>query len=264
MQDVAGSSRALLRELAREYLRFSRLNTRAWQRVVSGSVSMSLWLIAAIIAMSWYGVARARIDRYMFWTFLTYFLYSEPVWAAAEARPSLRGGLAEQILAARGGLASVLLPWLFVDSSIWSTVDSAMLLAIFSLIFGGTPKLEQPLLFAAAIPPLMAFSLAVGVAALYLMNMTENTWVVGLAFQLVVPLMGGIIPPTALPKEIARILLLSPLQYVIAPTIYAGTGSWPLDPAIVLTIDYILSISSIILIFKIDKVIRYYLYLFSR
>ncbi|MGC9169219.1 MAG: hypothetical protein ACP5HD_00550 [Thermoproteus sp.] len=264
MRDAAGSPRALLRELAREYLRFSRLNARAWQRVVSVSVSMSLWLIAAIIAMSWYGVARARINRYMFWTFLTYFLYSEPVWAAAEARSSLRGGVAEQILAARGGLASVLLPWLLVDSSIWSSVDSAMLLAIFALIFGGTPRLEQPLLFAAALPPLMAFSLAVGVAAVYLMNMTENTWVVGLALQLVVPLMGGIIPPTALPKEIAHALLLSPLQYVIAPPIYAGTGMWPLDPVIVLTTDYILSIISIILIFKIDKIAKYYLYLLSR
>jgi ABC-2 type transport system permease protein len=260
MRGAAALYRALRHELAREWLRFTSLNSRSWLRAISGSISMALWLLAAIVAMSWYGIARIRVDRYIYWVFFTYTLYSEPIWAAAEARSSLKGGVAEQILAARGDLAGVMLAWLFVDSSIWSALDSAILLLVFAAIFGRLPELEQPLLLVAAVPPLLAFSILMGLAALYVMSRMENTWIAGLAFQLVVPALGGILPPTVLPRGIAQALLLSPLQYVIAPVIYAGTGVWPLDPSIILVIDYIITISSIAIVNKYKN----YLYLFSR
>lgn len=263
MRNVAEFFKALARELEREYLRFSRQNSRAWQRVVSGSISMSLWLLAAIIAMSWYGLARVRVDRYIYWIFLTYFLYSEAVWAAADARADLKNGIAEQILAARANITAVLLQRLFVDSLIWSFVDSIILTAIFAAIFGGIPRPAQPLLFAAALPPLLLFSLTAGAAAIHVMYAVETTWVVGLMLQLVVPLLGGIIPPTALPRGLSEALLYSPFQYIIAPAIYAGTGSWPLAPSLVLLPDYIISITLFIIVLKIDKYINH-LYLLSK
>ncbi|MEL9991716.1 MAG: hypothetical protein QXP98_05970 [Thermoproteus sp.] len=258
------SLKAALRELHREYIRFSRLNIRAWQRAISGSISMSLWLISAVIAMSWYGIARASAVRDMFWPFLTYFLYSEPVWAAAEARTHLKGGVAEQILAARTKMGPVLLAWLSVDSAIWSVVDAFVLFAIFTAVLRGPPSLASPMLFMLSLPPLLVFSLAMGILAVYLMSLVESTWVVGLALQLFVPLLGGIMPPTALPPEFAHMLLYSPLQYVIAPPIYAGTGVWPLQPTFILIVDYILSFVFLSVIILLDKYMFNYLYLFSR
>ncbi|MFB6491073.1 MAG: hypothetical protein TU35_007535 [Thermoproteus sp. AZ2] len=227
----------LLKEVEREWLRFSRASARLWQRALSGSLSYVLWLMAAILAIAWYGALREGLGRDMFWSFLAFVLYSEPLWAAADARSHLRLGITEQILAARGGLAPTLFPWLFVDSAMWSMMDSSVLFAVFTAIFG-PPAAAQPLLLAAALALLYLFSLSMGVIGVYLFLSLENPWIAALLLQLVIPLSGGVVPPYALPESVARFLAYSPFQYVVAPLIYAGVGKWLLPPPFELAVGY--------------------------
>lgn len=212
-----------------------------------------LWLVAAILAVAWYGALKEGLGRDMFWSFLTFVLYSEPLWAAADARSHLRLGIAEQILAARGGLGRTLFAWLFVDSAIWSLLDSSVLFAVFTAIFG-PPMPAQSLLLAVALVPLYVFSLSMGVIGVYLFLSLENPWIAALILQLAIPLSGGVVPPYALPRGVARLLAYSPFQYVIAPLVYAGVGKWLLPPPLELAIGYAEAIGFAALALLADKI----------
>lgn len=230
-----------------EWMRFSGVNARLWQRALSSSISMTFWLAAAILAISWYGLVKVKLSE-MFWPFLAFLLYSEPLWAAADARSHLRAGVAEQILAARSGLASTLFVWLLADSAIWSAVDAAVLYTIFAAVFGETPSAAWPTLLPAALALLYAPSLSTAVMSVRLFLATQNPALTAIVLQLAVPLAGGVIPPAALPKTAAELLL-----YIIGPTVYADSGGWHLPPQMELGIGAVVAFALLALSLALDR-----------
>ena len=235
----------VINDLTREAWRVAAFYGRSWQRVVAGSASTAMWLLATVLAISWYGAVE-RYAVYIFWGFVSFTVFSDFAWAASEVRALAVAGVLEYVRAAKGNPFWAICGHVLATGLLWSVIDVSLLYAVYTALFGAPPPPAEPLLFVGSLATLTLFSLGVSVAASYTFVGSRTPWLGANIIMWVVPLTGGMIPPTLMPRDIAMAFAYSPPHYAIAPPIYAATGRWLVEPGLAMPIGIAVSLIAIV------------------
>ena len=230
--------------MAREAWRVAAFYGRSWQRVVAGSASTAMWLLATVLAISWYGAAE-RYAVYIFWGFVSFTVFSDFTWAASEVRAMAAAGVLEYVRAAKGNPFGAICGHVLAAGLLWALIDVALLYAVYTALFGAPPPPVEPALFVGSLAILILFSLGMSVAASYTFVGSRTPWLGANIVMWAVPLAGGMIPPTLMPRSIAMAFAYSPPHYAIALPIYAATGRWLVEPLLAIPLGTAVSLTAI-------------------
>ncbi|AAL64646.1 ABC-2 type transport system, membrane protein [Pyrobaculum aerophilum str. IM2] len=189
----------------------------------------ALWVIVLLLAIAWYGGEAAVAARFIFWGFVVLAIFSQLTWGAAGFNNYIKSGVADYLIASPADFHKYLITTSLVSAALALPAVAAQI-ALYYILFGDLPPLAQPLYFIIALFIFITSATCITTAATLFFTRLRNPGLAANILQWTIPLSGGMIPPTAMPPEVAHWLLYSPLHYVIAPLIYSATGSWLGDP----------------------------------
>ncbi|MGC8582525.1 MAG: ABC transporter permease [Thermoproteus sp.] len=214
------------------------VSRRAWPLLAIDAVVNALWFASIALAIAWYGADVAQTLRYTFWGVMEFLIFSAQTWTAAAFSDYVRNGVMDYVAASTERLHVYLIASMLA-ASILALPGVLTSIAVYYLLLGEAPPVAQPYPFAIALVIFIIASTLISAAVTLWLAALRNPSLAANVIQWVVPISGGMIPPTVMPKGVARWFTLSPLQYVVASLTYSATGTWLVDPAVTLSIGAI-------------------------